>query len=175
MNREVAAAAPNSHPRAVFPHARAIEVHRPYLNAETKRRYGAWFCAIGLGILTGCASVSRHQFAEPTSDWQSRSGQLLYRTPSTTLIGDVLVRFSNKGDFELTFSKGPGVTLFVLREDPSFAQIGGAMAGPGWSGPIERAPEKLRGWLGLRDQLIRSQNRKSVRYLVGSETFFFRF
>ena len=27
----------------------------------------------------------------------------MYRTPKTTLIGDVLVRFSKRGDFELTF------------------------------------------------------------------------
>ena len=41
-------------------------------------------------------------------EWQARSGQLLYRNARTTLIGDVLVRFSKSGDFELTFSKGPG-------------------------------------------------------------------
>jgi hypothetical protein len=41
----------------------------------------------------------------------------MYRTPNTTLIGDVLVRFSKSGDFELTVSKGPGVTLLSLRQD----------------------------------------------------------
>src|SRR2546428_3692683 len=97
--------------------------------------------------LTSCATVSRHQFVEPAKDWQTRSGQLLYRTSKTTLIGDVLVRFSKQGDFELTFFKGPGVTLLALRQNPGFAEVTGALAGRGWSGSIENAPPQLRGWL----------------------------
>jgi hypothetical protein len=140
------------------------------------RRYLKCFWAIGLTILlTRCATVSRHQFAEPAEDWQSRSGQLLYRTSTTTLIGEVFVRFSKDNNFELTFSKGPGITLLVLRQDGSFAEVRGAMAGPGWSGPIQQAPEKLRAWLGLRDRLIQSRNQKSVRYVAGQEIFLFRF
>jgi hypothetical protein len=125
--------------------------------------------------LTSCAALSRHEYAAPTHDWTARSGQLLYRTPKSTLMGEVFVRFSKTGDFELTFSKGPGVTLFVLRQDASFAEVRGAMAGPGWAGPVDQAPKRLRPWLGLRDQLIRSQNQQSVRYVAGSETFLFRF
>src|SRR5438105_6680903 len=85
---------------------RRRRVNRPYL---------IWF-AVALAIvdLTACATVSRHQFAEPAREWQARSGQLLYRSQKTTLIGEVLVRFSKSGDFELTFSKGPGVTLLIL-------------------------------------------------------------
>ena len=125
--------------------------------------------------LTGCATMSRHQFADPTDSWQAKSGQLLYRTASTTLIGDVLVRFSTTGDFELTFSKGPGVTLLSLRQDASFAEVKGALARGGWSGPIDQAPQQLRGWLSLREKLIHSQDRHSVRYVAGNETFLFRF
>src|SRR5512132_3719558 len=50
--------------------------------------------ALAIAKLTSCATTSRHQFAEPTPDWQVRSGQLLYRAPNITLIGDVLVRSS---------------------------------------------------------------------------------
>jgi hypothetical protein len=139
------------------------------------RRYLKCFCALGLFILTSCVTAPRHQFAEPTNDWQSRSGQLLYRAASTTIIGEVFVRFSESGDFELNFAKGPGITLLILRQDASFADVRGAMAGPGWSGPIDRAPNRLRTWLGLRDRLLRSQNQKAVRYVAGSETFLFRF
>jgi hypothetical protein len=161
----------------------AIDLNRPGTEANQaraaillNRRDLKSFCAIGLTILlTSCATVSRHQFAEPAEDWQSRSGQLLYRASTTTLIGEVFVRFSKDGDFELTFSKGPGITLLVLRQDASFAAVRGAMAGPGWSGPIQQAPEKLRAWLGLRDRLIRPGNRKSVRYVAGQEIFLFRF
>jgi hypothetical protein len=143
----------------------AVEVNGRYLRC----------CAVGLLILTSCATVSRHQFAQPTPTWELRTGQLLYRTSTTTLIGEVFVRFSRQGDFELSFSKGPGITLLTLRQDGSFAEVRGAMAGPGWSGPVEHAPNRLRSWLALRDRLVRSQNQKTIRYVAGPETFVFRF
>jgi hypothetical protein len=131
--------------------------------------------ALAIIGLTNCATTSRHQFAEPAGDWRVRSGQLLYRAPETTLIGDVLIRFSKNGDFELTFSKGPVASLLSLRQDASFAEVKGPLARSGWSGPIDRAPQQLRGWLGVRDKLIHSQDRQSVRYIAGNETFLFRF
>ena len=91
------------------------------------------------------------------------------------MIGDVLIQFSKNGDFQLTFSKGPGVTLLTFRQDAEFAQIGGAMVGHGWSGPIEHAPQNMRGWLGLRDAIAHSKDRHLVRHVSGSETFVFRF
>jgi len=124
--------------------------------------------------LTGCSALSRHQFVQPSNDWQTRSGQLLYRNAKTTLIGEVLVRFSKSGDFELTFSKGPGVTLFTIHQSESFAEARGALARMGWSGPIDRAPKQLRGWLGVREKLIHTQDRQ-VRHVAGAETFLFRF
>lgn len=125
-----------------------------------------------LDSLTGCAT---HQFTEPTRDWQSRNGQLLYRTKNTTLIGEVLVRFSNAGEFELTFSKGPGVTLLTLKQDATFANVRGGLARGAWSGPIANAPARLRPWLQLRDQLAKAPKQNSVRYSSGGETFIFRF
>jgi hypothetical protein len=125
--------------------------------------------------MTSCALLPGHQFTEPARDWQARNGQLLYRTPKTTLIGEVLVRFSKTGEFELTFSKGPGVTLLTLRQDPSFAQIKGGLARGSWSGPSSTAPPRLRGWLELRDALLKAQSETSVRHVSGRETFIFRF
>lgn len=125
--------------------------------------------------LTACATTSTHQFAGPSRDWQTRVGQLLYRNPKTTVIGEVVVRFSKAGDLELTFSKGPGVNLLLLRQDIDFVEVKGPMAGSGWSGPIERAPQPLRGWLELRDKIIRAEDRHLVRHVSGSETFIFRF
>jgi hypothetical protein len=150
-----------------------------------RSRARAFVVALFVVDLTSCATISRHQFAEPKTDWQARSGQLLYRNPKTTVIGDVIVRFSKAGDFELAFSKGPGVTLLVVREDSTFAEIKGPMAGSGWSGPIESAPQQLRGWLELRDKIVHAlataspsgggQDRHQVRHVSGSETFVFRF
>jgi len=139
-----------------------VGVNRPYL-------------LVAALLLTACATTSTHQFAEPRAAWQTRSGQLLYRNANTTVIGDVILRFSKTSDFELTFSKGPGVNLFVLREDSSFAEAKGPMAGRGWSGPIDHAPPQLRGWLELRGAIIQAQDRRQVRHVAGSETFFFRF
>ena len=154
-------------------------------NARAKNFLRAFVIALAIVDLTSCETTSTHQFAQPVSNWQTRSGQLLYRNANTTLIGEVLVRISRNGDFELTFSKGPGVTLFTLRQDQTFAEVRGAMAGPGWAGPIDHAPPQLRGWLGLRDQLLHTlapaspskggQHRQSLRYVASSETFLFRF
>lgn len=125
-------------------------------------------------LLTSCATTSTHEFTQPTATWQARSGQLLYRTPKTTVIGEAFVRFSNAGDFELTFSKG-SVTLLTIREDAQFAEAKGPLAGRGWAGSVGRAPQQLRGWLELRDAVIHSQNQHQVRHTSGSETFLFRF
>ena len=152
--------------------AQAIGVNRPYLLAF-------------LVALTSCATTSPHEFAEARADWQTRSGQLLYRNPKATVIGDVFVRFSRNGDFELTFSKGPGVNLLFLRQDSTSAEIKGPLAGRGWSGPIDGAPQQLRGWLELRDKIVHAlaaasppgggRDRHQVRHVSGSETFLFRF
>jgi hypothetical protein len=134
-------------------------------------------CVVGIGCLwlTSCANISSHEFSQPTSDWQNKTGQLMYRSPKTTLIGDALVRFSKTGDFELTVSKGPGITLLSLRQDGTFAEVKGAFARQGWSGRVDHAPPQLRGWLGLRDQFIQAPDRKMLRYVSGTETFLFRF
>jgi hypothetical protein len=132
-----------------------------------------WFLTITCFCVTSCATTSHHKFSDPTTNWQTKSGQLMYRTAETTLMGDVLVRFSKSGDFELSLSKGP-VTLLTLRQDASFAEVKGPFAKGGWSGPVEQAPKPLRAWLGLRDKLISSQG-QSVRYTAGNETFLFRF
>src|SRR5947209_14895629 len=108
--------------------------------------------------------MSTHQFAEPKGDWQTATGQLMYHSAQRTVIGDVVIRSSSAGDFELTFSKGPGVNLFVLRQDRQFAEVKGAMANHDWAGPIERAPEQLRGWLELRDAISHSKDRHVVRH-----------
>ena len=96
-------------------------------------------------FLTSCATMSTHQFAQPTTDWQTRTGQLLYRTPKTTVVGDAFVRFSKTGDFELTFSKGP-VTLLMIREDTTFAEAKGPLAGRGGAHGWPNGPTCRRPW-----------------------------
>lgn len=124
--------------------------------------------------LTSCETV-RHQFVGPALDWQARNGQLLYHGKRTTLIGEVLVRFSRAGDFELTFTKGPGVALLEMRQDATFASVKGPLARGGWSGSTAQAPARLRGWLELREKLMASGDKPAVNHSAGSETFSFRF
>jgi hypothetical protein len=124
--------------------------------------------------LSSCETV-RHQFAGPARDWQARNGQLLYHGKRTTLIGEVLVRFSKAGDFELTFTKGPGVALLEVRQDANFASVKGPLARGSWSGPSAQAPARLRGWLQLREKLMASGDKSSVSHSAGGETFTFRF
>lgn len=134
-----------------------------------------FFSTFTVFCVTSCATSSSHRFSNPTSDWQNKSGQLMYHAPNTTLIGEVLVRFSKDGDFELTVSKGPGITLLSLRQDATFAEVKGGLAGHGWSGPVTQAPLQLRGWLGLRDRFLHEPDGTNLRYAAGNETFVFRF
>ena len=137
-------------------------------------RFVALLFIISFCIIS-CSTTSHHEFSEPLAGWQTKNGQLMYRAPGTTFIGEVLVRFSKTGDFELTVSKGPGITLLSLRQDATFAEVKGGMAGHGWSGRVDQAPSQLRGWLGLRDQFLHTPNQKTMRYAAGNETFVFRF
>src|SRR5438105_13502161 len=115
-----------------------------------------------VACLTNCQTF-RHQLAEPTPDWQSRIGQLQYRGPKTSLIGEVLVRYSSAGDFELTFTKGPGVALLTVRQDNKFVRVSGPLTRGSWSGPPNETPARLRGWASLRELLLRSPTRPFLR------------
>src|SRR5712691_11365162 len=124
--------------------------------------------------LTNCQTF-RHQFAQPAPDWQTRFGQLQYRGPKTSLIGEVLVRYSTAGDFELTFSKGPGVNLLTVRQDDKFVRVSGPLARGSWSGPPNDTPARLRGWVSPREALLRAQAQPRVRQTVGADIFTFAF
>src|SRR5215471_729224 len=124
--------------------------------------------------LTSCQTL-RHRFVEPEANWQSRAGQLQYRGPKTSLIGEVLVRYSSAGDFELTFSKGPGVTLLTILQDDQFVRVSGPLARGSWSGSPNEAPSRLRGWISLRELFLHAPNQSLVRQTVGRDSFTFAF
>ena len=123
--------------------------------------------------LASCGTI--HQFIGPSPDWKARNGQLLYHGKKTTLIGEVLVRFSKTGDFELTFTKGPGVTLVEIRQDATNFNIRGPLVGVGWSGSTAHAPAHLRGWLELREKLMALGDKTSLTHSYRDEKFTFRF
>src|SRR4030095_12496120 len=109
----------------------------PQPNDSMYRSVVAAAAALFLFALTSCETL-RHQFVSPEPDWQSQIGQLQYRGPRISLIGDVLVRYSNQGDFELTFTKGPGVTLLTVRQDDKFVRVSGPLARGSWGGRAGR-------------------------------------
>ena len=124
-------------------------------------------------VLAGCQTTSTHQFTPPAADWKTKTGQLSYTGPRMSLIGEVLVRYSKAGDFELTFSKGPGMTLLTLRQDAQHASAEGPLARGRWSGLSTNAPDRLRGWLTLRDKIVAGE--RTVRFTSGAESFHLRF
>ncbi len=126
-------------------------------------------------LLVGCQTVSNHRFVEPAGGWQTRNGQLLYRGAHTSLIGEVLVRTSKSGEFELTFTKGPGVALMMIRQDAEYASAEGPLARGRWSGRAGDAPERLRGWFTLRDAIAAAGEGREVTHTQGAETFTLRF
>ena len=131
------------------------------------------FVLLVAGMSASCSTI--HQFIGPSPDWQARNGQLLYHGKRTTLIGEVLVRFSKQGDFELTFTKGPGVTLVEIRQDATNFNVRGPLVGPGWSGTTAHAPAHLRGWLELREKLMALGDKTSLTHSYRGEKFTFRF
>ena len=141
-----------------------------------KLKFAAALVAGAMVFFTaGCAAISRHIFAEPARDWEATSGQLLYQGAKTSLIGEVLVRYSKNGDLELTFTKGPGVTLLMIRQDAAFVRVTGPLARGSWSGAPKDAPQRLRGWIALRAILLREKGSPVVRHTAGAEKFTFRF
>lgn len=131
-----------------------------------------WLCLFLLA-LASCQTTSNHQFATPSPAWTTKSGQLSYQSPKISLIGEVLVRYAKDGAMELTFSKGPGVNLLVVRQDSEFASATGPLARGSWAGPVAKAPERLRGWFALREQIL--AGRKSIETKAGGASFNLRF
>lgn len=131
-------------------------------------------CLLGL-LLASCQTTSTHQFAPPSAAWQVKSGQLAYTDAKLSLIGEVLVRSSKTGDFELTFTKAGGVTLLVLRRDAEFGQAEGPLARGKWAGPIAKAPARLQGWFQLRDKIMSASRLTTIRHDAGEQTFTLRF
>ncbi len=123
--------------------------------------------------LTSCATSSNHRFAAPTGQWQTRTGQLAYRGPKVSLIGDVVVRTSTAGEMELAFSKAPALTLIALKQDAEFGSATGPLARGSWDGRTGNAPERLRGWFALREKILAGKTSAQVR--SGQESFTLRF
>lgn len=105
------------------------------------------FLCLALLALAACSTT--REFAEPAGEWQSWHGQLRYSGKDRPIIGEVVVRRAAPDHFQLEFLSGPGFPLLKLRSDGTHAEAEGVFARGRWSGPADRVPAHLRGWLDL--------------------------
>lgn len=126
-------------------------------------------------LLSGCQAPL--SFPAPAADWQTHTGQLHYRSAAgRSIIGDVVVRRSARGDFQLAFSSGPGFPLLRLWQSGEQARAEGALARGSWQGQAERAPAPLRGWLQLREVFAkRGAPTHAGTLALGGDQFTFHF
>jgi hypothetical protein len=133
-------------------------------------------CAVSFAV-AGCqtTTTNSHQFSQPSAGWTTKTGQLAYKDQKLSLIGEVLVRYSKQGDFELTFTKAGGITLLSLRQDAGFGKAEGPMARRGWSGPLAQAPAHFAAGSVARQSRERTQRRHDSASDSGEQTFTLRF
>ncbi len=130
--------------------------------------------ALCAALLPGCQTPLA--FPAPTADWQTHTGQLQYRSATgRSVIGDVVVRRSARGDFQLAFSSGPGFPLLQLRQSGELARAEGALARGSWQGRSDRAPAPLRGWLQLRDAFPKQPPAGTLTLTLAGDQFAFHF
>jgi hypothetical protein len=129
--------------------------------------------AAALG-LAGCQTPAT--FPTPTAEWQSLSGQMQHIAPNgKSVIGDVVIRRSKQGDFQLELSSGPGVPLMRIFQAEGRGRAEGVMARGSWQGDPTRAPKHLRGWFRLAHVFSVKGHNRDLKITEEGEQFVFRF
>jgi hypothetical protein len=97
-----------------------------------------------LAILAGCANAP--DFPPPNDLWESFTGQLQYRAPERSIVGEFTAARHGE-DFRMEFSKGGAVTLLKLARHGDLILAEGPLARGRWHGRADAAPAWLRGWV----------------------------
>lgn len=107
--------------------------------------------ALLLFPLAACQSA--RDFPAPGSHWKNAHGQLQYRTPQRSVIGEAVLSGNGTEEFQLDFLAGPGLPLMRLRESGDVARMEGLFAGMtgSWQGNPARARGRLASWAALRE------------------------
>ena len=100
-------------------------------------------------------------FLEPDADWQAKNGQLLYRGKKNNVDRRSAGAIFEAGDFELTFTKGPGIALLEVRQDANFASVKGPLARGSWSGRPRARRRDCAAGCELRELLLASGDKTS--------------
>jgi hypothetical protein len=98
-------------------------------------------------ILSGCQTVN--ELPGLGSNAKRHDGQMVYQTSRTSIVGDVILRTSPSGDYDLVFLKG-GVQVLQVQAHGDQLVASGLFARNGWTGPLDRAPGPLKSWALLK-------------------------
>ena len=101
-------------------------------------------------LLAGCQSAKEISGLGPEA--KMRIGQLQYSYGGHSIVGDIILRNLNGGDYDLYFSKA-GVTVLEFQTRGSHMAATGLLAKNGWSGQIDEARGPLKPWAMLREVL----------------------
>jgi hypothetical protein len=128
-----------------------------------------------MALLSGC-QTARTSFPAPGADWQTFAGQLHYTSATgRSIIGDVVIRRSPHGDFQLEFASGPGFPLMRIWQSGEVARAEGALARGSWQGPANKPPKRLEGWFHLRETFAHQTHPRQLSANQGGEHFAFHF
>lgn len=101
-------------------------------------------------LLAGCQSAKELSGLGPEA--KTRIGQLQYTYGRRSIVGDIILRSLNGGDYDLYFSKG-GVPVLEFQTRGPHMVATGLLARNGWSGATQEAPGALKPWALLREVL----------------------
>ena len=107
-------------------------------------RYLSLFC---LALLfSACQTVNE---LPGLANAKKHDGQMVYQTPQTSVVGDVILRTQSTGDYDLIFSKGGAEVLQIQAHDGHLVATG-LLARNGWTGSVDRTPSLLKSWALLK-------------------------
>jgi hypothetical protein len=101
-------------------------------------------------LLAGCQTAKELSGLGPEA--RTRIGQLQYTYGGHSVVGDIILRSLNGGDYDLYFSKA-GVTVLEFQTRGSHMAATGLLARSGWSGQTNEARGPLKPWAMLREVL----------------------
>ncbi|HEY2343655.1 MAG TPA: hypothetical protein VGH90_11515 [Chthoniobacteraceae bacterium] len=154
-------------------------ITHPHLSSQLTRlvsRLSALALALCAALsFSGCVT-SNSAFPSPTASWETFTGQLRYTSAQgRSIIGDVVIRRSPQGDFQLEFQSGAGFSLLRLWESAETARVEGLLSHGSWQGPASKAPHHLAGWVHLRETFAHEKRPTHVKQNFGGDRFDFHF
>ncbi len=109
-----------------------------------------FFILLLVVLMAGCQAA--RELSGLGAEAKTRVGQLLFTYGGHSIVGDIVLRNLNGGDYDLYFSKG-GVQVLEFQTRGTHMTATGVLAKNGWSGPVAEARGPLRPWATLKEVL----------------------